>query len=522
MAFDGDAALGDLARVASEPRLGKWRFRDRRYRLERTIMRTGTSVFRVSAAVAFVVCLAHAVETQTRSADGLRAGAAKVEITPKPSDLTTATDSIRDPLFARAVVVADGSGCAVLVGLDMGGASTALVNDAITRASAATGYPVEHFIISATHTHSSNTQGLGQGPPTMRTVADAIVEAVKTAKSRLAPARIGYGHTNVDLNVNRDLFNHKLEWRQEPNPTGPSDKTLAIVEFLGADNVPIAVYMNYAMHPINFYLSGVISADFPGEASRYIEELFDNRTIAVFSQGAAGDQNPRDFRSPTTFMGQRAALTQGRGPFVQTIGAPPVAASTSTQGFNAQQASAERQAIPAESLEAYRKTGARTGEYVHMLGSMLASSAVRVMRESIQPTGSATIWAGQQTFACPGRVRNDADNPARENVFPGYKDGPDVNLKVGVLRIGDVHFVSVNGEVYSQIGMRIKAEAPASQAIVVTLANGSANSGYIYSDEAYSHLTFQVIGSRLKPGCAEGKIVSTALDLMRRSQGGVQ
>jgi hypothetical protein len=54
--------------------------------------------------------------------------------------------------------------------------------------------------------------------------------------------------------------------------------------------------MNYAMHPINFYLSGVISADFPGEASRYVEELFDNRTVAIFSQGASGDQNPRDFR----------------------------------------------------------------------------------------------------------------------------------------------------------------------------------------------------------------------------------
>ena len=77
--------------------------------------------------------------------------------------------------------------------------------------------------------------------------------------------------------------------------------------------------------------------------------------------------------------------------------------------------------------------------------------------------------------------------------------------------------MSVNGEVYSQIGMRIKAEAPAGRTMVVTLANGSANSGYIYSDEAYSHLTFQVIGSRLKPGCAEEKIVSTAIDLMRRS-----
>ena len=64
--------------------------------------------------------------------------------------------------------------------------------------------------------------------------------------------------------------------------------------------------------------------------------------------------------------------------------------------------------------------------------------------------------------------------------------------------------------------MRLKAEAPASKTLVVTLANGSAGSGYIYSDDAYSHLTFQVIGSRLKPGCAEGKIVSTAVALMRR------
>ena len=87
---------------------------------------------------------------------------------------------------------------------------------------------------------------------------------------------------------------------------------------------------------------------------------------------------------------------------------------------------------------------------------------------------------------------------------------------MGVLRLGEIVFAWVNGEVYSQIGMRLKAEAPASKTLIVTLANGSAGSGYIYSDEAYSHLTFQVIGSRLKPGCAERKIVSTVVDLMRR------
>lgn len=456
---------------------------------------------------------------RTPVAGHLRAGAAKVDITPKESELAISTDSIRDHLFARAIVVDDGGTCAVLVGLDLGGASNQIVDEAIAAASRSSGCPAQNFVISATHTHSSNTLGLGgQGAPTAKTVIDAIVNAAATAKSRLSPARVGYGITKLDLNVNRDLFNSRLEWRQEPNPQGPSDKTLAVLEFVGNDNVPIGVYLNYAMHPINFYLSGVISADFPGEASRYIEGLFDDRTAAIFTQGASGDQNPRDFRSPTTFMGERAALMRGRGPFVQTVGpseAPPD--QSSSKGFNAQQASAERQAISAENLDAYQKVLARTGDYVHMLGAMIGSSSVRVMRESIQPVDRARIWAGQENFTCPGRIRDDAANPARENVFPGYKEGPDVNLKVGLLRIGDINIVTVNGEVYSQIAMRLKTNAPANKTIVVTLANGMANSGYIYSDEAYSHLTFQVIGSRLKPGCAEGRIVSTALDLMRQS-----
>lgn len=457
--------------------------------------------------------------SQNAPAGRLRAGAAKVDITPKESDLLVSTDFIRDHLFARAIVVDDGATCAVLVGLDLGGASNQIVDDATSRASQSTGCPAQNFLISATHTHSSNTGGLGgRGAPTAKTVADAIVEAAKSAKSKLAPARVGYGTTKVDLNVNRDLFNRELEWRQEPNPEGPSDKTLAVVEFVGNDYVPIGVYMNYAMHPINFYLSGVISADFPGEASRYVEDLFDNHTVAIFTQGASGDQNPRDFHSPTMFMGSRAALTQGHGPFIQTVGSPaPPPDQASPRGFNAQQAGAERKAIPAENLDAYKKAIARTGEYVHMLGEVIGSSAVRVMRESIQPTDTARIWAGQQNFTCPGRVRLDAENPARENVFPGYKEGADVNLKVGVLRIGEINLASVNGEIYSQVAMRLKAESPASKTIVVTLANGSANSGYIYSDEAYSHLTFQVIGSRLKPGCAEGRIVATGLDLMHRS-----
>jgi hypothetical protein len=224
-----------------------------------------------------------------RAAGKLRVGAAKVDITPKQSDLRIATDSIRDHLYVRAIVVNNGVTCAVLANVDSGGLRDNVVNDAISKASASIQCPAQNFIVSATHTHSG-----GSGVD----IGAAIVSAVQQANAKLAPARIGYGTAKVDLNVNRDLFNSKQEWRQAPNPDGPSDKTLAVVEFRGEDGAPIAVYMNYAMHPVNYYNTGVISADFPGDAARYVEELFDDKTIAVFSNGAEGDQNPRLAYSP--------------------------------------------------------------------------------------------------------------------------------------------------------------------------------------------------------------------------------
>ena len=296
-----------------------------------------------------------------------------------------------------------------------------MVTETIAKASASTKCPAQNFIISATHTHS----GSPSGPDAAGPVGDAIVSAVEKAKANLAPARIGYGTGKVDLNVNRDLFNSKQEWRQQPNPEGPSDKTLAVVEFVGADDIPIAVYMNYAMHPVNFYMTGVVSADFPGEAARYVEEMFDNRTVAVFSNGAEGDQNPRlAYTAPFRFR-QPEPSTDGKG-------------------FNPQSAAMARRAIEPQYLPAYKKANARTGEYVVMLGTMIGTTVTRVMREDIKPVDSASIWGAQETITCPGRMRLDAASPARENVFPGYKDGDDVIIKVGLLRLGDINFVAVN------------------------------------------------------------------------------
>ncbi|HTS29849.1 MAG TPA: hypothetical protein VMH81_28455 [Bryobacteraceae bacterium] len=134
-------------------------------------------------------------------------------------------------------------------------------------------------------------------------------------------------------------------------------------------NLPIAVYMNYAMHPVNYYMMGVISADFPGEAGRYVEELFDNKPVAVFSNGAEGDQNPRlAYTAPFRFR----QPAQPR-PAEAQPGQPAT-------GFNPRTAAASRQAVAPENLAAYKKAITRTGDYVVMLGTMMGTTVTRVMR----------------------------------------------------------------------------------------------------------------------------------------------
>ena len=88
-------------------------------------------------ATGVILFLAVAVHAQSVAPARLRAGAHKVSFTPNQSELQISTDSIRDPLFARAILVDDGSTCAVLVSIDLGAASNQIVDDAISGGSEA-------------------------------------------------------------------------------------------------------------------------------------------------------------------------------------------------------------------------------------------------------------------------------------------------------------------------------------------------------------------------------------------------
>jgi len=89
-----------------------------------------------------------------------------------------------------------------------------------------------------------------------------------------------------------------------------------------------------------------------------------------------------------------------------------------------------------------------------------------------------------------------------------------VEIRLGLLRVGDVMIGAVNAEVFNPIAARLKRESPVAGTMMATLTNGSARSGYIPDDASFGKYTFEVVSSRLQPGCAESAIVNGILDLI--------
>ncbi len=417
---------------------------------------------------------------------GLRVGAAKVDVTPAENQLPKNYDGILDHIYSRAIVIDDGSATAALISVDAGGVPDSIWQAVSKELESDLGIPAKNVLLTATHSHS--VPGQPAGPYVQK-----IVESVRLAKQRLAPARVGYGTGVSYINVNRNIIDPKTKrWWEGPNYDGPSDKTVAVVKFETLSGDPIAVYYNYAMHGVTVGQLDLVSGDAPGTTSKYIEDSFDDKIVALWSSGAAGDQNPIYFQQTYDLREIRIKDYAKRGIDISNS-MPP-----GGQGLNKKDPTVIK-------LMNQQK------QMILSMGQFLGEEVMHVMRGMDRMESSAQIDGRYKTVSCPGRDRTNAGRAG----FPGeYKEAGPVDIRLGLLKLGDIMIGAVNAEVFNLIAQRLKKESPYARTMMATLTNGSARSGYIPNDAAYGMYTFEVLSSRLQPGCAESAIVNGILDLM--------
>jgi hypothetical protein len=427
------------------------------------------------------------------SAEPLRVGAAKLDVTPAVDGASGQFAGILDPLLVRAIVIESQGRRAALVTVDAGAIGQPTWDYVSRRAADELAIPTTRLMLTATHTHSA---------PFVRDRAfeDSIVDAIARAAAALQPARMAFGTGLSHINVNRNIVERGTgRWWEGPNYQGVSDKTVAVMAFETPAGQPIAIYYNYGVHAVVTGNLDMVSADIPGATSNYVEESLGPDVVAVWSTGASGDQNPIYFQQTYDLRQIRIEAYAKRGEDISNA-MPP--------GGQGMDRSDPRVALLMDQQK----------RMILSMGQMLGEEVLHVSRFGLErPVATAAIAGAQATIRCPGRQRTDQGRAGT----PGtYVDAGPVEIRLSVLKIGDTVIGGVDGEVFTAIAQRFKAESPYKHTMMATLTNGMARSGYIPSEEAFGYQTFEVLGSRLRPGCAESAIVNGLLDLIANADDG--
>lgn len=242
---------------------------------------------------------------QFRVESNLRAGVAKVDITP-PADTPVVghvrpTQGVRDPIRAGVLLLANEHTRAAVVTLDLINAPSVLVTTLRDVVAQQTETPRENILVAASHNHSG--PGWSRDSAWGKEMVDKISSASAAALKEMRPVSIGYGQDEIDFNINRrKVINGRAVVRLDPD--GPCDHRVKVLRFDdGRTLEPMSVLMHAVCHPCVFtwgdkhsppYPNGFpkISADFPGEAQTFVENVYGPQTRVMFLQGCAGDIRP--------------------------------------------------------------------------------------------------------------------------------------------------------------------------------------------------------------------------------------
>src|SRR5688572_31322595 len=109
----------------------------------------------ILVAMAALTLASGAVAQTARPSLPLRAGAAKVDVTPSAGELPKNSQGVLDRLFARAIVLESGGSSAALVTVDAGGVPDPIWQAVTRDVEKELGIPATRVLLTATHTHSA-------------------------------------------------------------------------------------------------------------------------------------------------------------------------------------------------------------------------------------------------------------------------------------------------------------------------------------------------------------------------------
>jgi hypothetical protein len=433
----------------------------------------------------------------------LKAGFGAVDITPEvgasiPGGFRpNPSKGVRDPLYAVACVITDGTTPVALVGIDELFIGRHTVKQARDRIEKNTKIPGANVLVAASHTHSGGpaVSCLGnEGDPVYEEkVGNGIAKAVEDAWAALQTCEVGIGLGKEDtISFNRRfLMKDGKEITHPGKPgtkyhdqivrvAGPIDPDVGVLAVRSpAGKAPnsggavLGVVVNFACH-CTVVGGNQFSADYVGYLRKNLKAVYGEKTEVVFLNGACGD------------------LTQ------------------------------------VDNLSTAREFGP---EHAAMMGSKLAAEAVRTINRM---AWLKNLTNASATETVPIRIRPEPD-PAAEKPAFGLGSGPDevyaverklvaeeraktpeIPCEVQGLRVGPLGIATNGAEYFVEYGLRIKQASPHKYTWFVELANEYI--GYVPTAQAFVGGGYEPRTARSSKLAPEGgqKLVEGAVKALQR------
>ena len=424
-----------------------------------------------AAACAWLLQAQPAASPQSKSgaSPGLRAGAAKVDITPTTPQWLSGygprqSTGVLDPIFHRVVALEAAGTPFYLIASDLCLFSPSLYDSATRELQKELGIDRKHVLWSVTHSHATPEVGppemyktlLGRSDHdwdrenTARTIR-LLVDAVRTAREKMEPAQIAFGSGVAMANINRRAKDVDGRVSIGLNPEGPVDRQFNLIRLTRGDGSLIALTANYAMHGTVMNGDNVrISGDGPGMVAAYLEEKL--AAPVLYVNGAAGNIAPIYSVYPNERAGH---LSQFRVLLGDRI------------------------------LAAFKAMGPGTGE-------VSIRHAERIVET---PSKENLVW------------------PEELSAYTRTEGRPLVRLPIRFVRINDTAIWSAPVELFCEIAMQVREQSPFAHTIYFGYTNGWL--GYLPTKQGFAEGGYEA-NTSVFTSQAEQDLASAASAFLKR------
>lgn len=401
----------------------------------------------------------------------IKVGASKVDITPSFNvplggylGRTSPSTGVHDPLYARSLVIDNGEKTVVMISLDLLAVDKIMTEEIREDIEEIAEIDKENIMVAATHTHAG-PDGIFKDPIFISILSpdEKLISSIKAGvKQSVIDALKKKKKTEV--RVGKIIVEGASANRRVKN--GPVDKQLISMRFDDNDGKMISAIINFACHPTVLDASNLLlSADYPGYATSLIEKVKYN-SVTLFLNGAAGDISTRYVRHEASFK-----EAERIGSIVGSYGLISLETSNKIEVNEIR--------VDKRNVDVCVRRFPSVGEINQMI--IRAKTMYDTLMKS--KASSADLRKATVIYETLKNMKNYIDK-----LKP--LEGKTIKIEVQAFVFEDkVAIVSIPGEMFTEMGIKIKENSPFETTIISGYTNGYI--GYIPTPETYKSLSYE-------------------------------